>query len=94
VRVGGDDAHVVERGAGTGEQGEPDRQDDLAHDLQRLAVRELVERRGDRALHGVLDRHHRAVGLARAHGVERRRHGGCAVSSPAAAAAASGARPR
>ena len=52
-------------------QRERHRQQHLAGDHQRVAAGELVEGRRDRALDGVLDRHHRAVGLAAADRVQR-----------------------
>ena len=49
---------------GPGDQRERDRQHHLAGDHQRVAGGELVEGGGDGALDGVLQRHHRGVGLA------------------------------
>ncbi len=83
VRVGGHDAHVADRRARPDEQREADGQHHLAHHLQRVAVRELVEGGGDRPLDRVLDRHHRPVGLAGADGVERGRHGDVRGELPA-----------
>jgi hypothetical protein len=86
VRVRRDDRHVLGAVPGRTSSEKPDRQDDLAHDLQRLAVRELVERRGDRALDGVsIGTIAPSVSPARtassAAGTEA-----CAVSSPRTAA--------
>ena len=62
----------VERHTRAGAQHEGDRDEHLADDDERLARRERVEGRGDAALDGVLDRHHRGVDVA---GPQRREGG-------------------
>ena len=72
VRVGADGAHGTEGGAGAGREHEGHRHEHLAGDDERVAAGEGVERRGDPALDGVLDRHHRAVDVAGTQGGQRR----------------------
>ena len=59
-------------GAGAGREHEGHRHEHLAGDDERVAAGEGVERGGDAALDGVLDRHHRAVDVAGAQGGQRR----------------------
>ena len=64
VRVGQHLAHVGQRRARPGEQGELHRQQHLAGDHQRVAVGQVVQRGRHPALDRVLDRHQRGRDLA------------------------------
>jgi hypothetical protein len=95
VRVRADPLHRVQAGAGTGDESEADREQHLAGEHQGVAAGQLVERRGDRALDRVLERHDRAVDVAGAYGVESRAHRRVRLQvGLRGARAASAARPR
>ena len=70
VGVGGDGAHVVERGAGAPGQHEGDRHGHLGGDDERRTRHEVVEGRVDPALHRVLDGDDGGFGGPVAHAIQ------------------------
>ena len=74
--VGGDTGDVGDRRPRAGHQVERHRDDHLVRDDQADPDGELVQRRVDRPLDGVLHRHDRAVGDPFPHGVQSERHRG------------------
>ena len=73
VRVGDDTSYIGQRRPSPPVQAELHAEEHLAGDDERLAGREVVERRGDAALDGVLDRYEPGTYGPVAHRVQRRR---------------------